>query len=88
MFAFLKTWRLFAILLACNVSVLFGLDDKSFTLTILHTNDVHSHIEETSKYGGVCSPRDKASKTCVGEVARIVTKVKELKKITPPRLSS
>uniref|UniRef100_A0A6B0V213 5'-nucleotidase n=1 Tax=Ixodes ricinus TaxID=34613 RepID=A0A6B0V213_IXORI len=86
MFAFLKTWRLFAILLACSVSVLFGLDDESFTLTILHTNDVHSHIEETSKYGGVCSARDKANKTCVGGVARIVTKVKELKAIHPDAL--
>ncbi|XP_040074607.1 snake venom 5'-nucleotidase [Ixodes scapularis] len=86
MFAFLKTWRLIAILLACNVSVLLGSDDGSFTLTILHTNDVHSHIEETSKYGGVCSARDKANKTCVGGVARIVTKVKELKKKHPDSL--
>uniref|UniRef100_A0A6B0VD40 5'-nucleotidase n=1 Tax=Ixodes ricinus TaxID=34613 RepID=A0A6B0VD40_IXORI len=86
MFAFLKTWRLFAILLAWSVSVFFGLDDESFTLTILHTNDVHSHIEETSKYGGVCSARDKANKTCVGGVARIVTKVKELKQIHPHAL--
>lgn len=75
MFAFVKLWQLFAIVLACNVSVLLGSDDESFTLTILHTNDVHSHIEETSKSGGVCSDRDKENKTCVGGVARIVTKV-------------
>uniref|UniRef100_A0A6B0VFR5 5'-nucleotidase n=1 Tax=Ixodes ricinus TaxID=34613 RepID=A0A6B0VFR5_IXORI len=86
MFAFLKTWRLIAILLAWSVSVSLGSDDEPFTLTILHTNDVHSHIEETSKYGGVCSDKDKANKTCVGGVARIVTKVKELKQIHPHAL--
>ncbi|XP_077514086.1 snake venom 5'-nucleotidase-like isoform X2 [Amblyomma americanum] len=42
-----------------------------YTLTVLHTNDVHSHIDENSKHGGICTgDRD----ACVGGVARIVTK--------------
>uniref|UniRef100_A0A6B0VDA0 5'-nucleotidase n=1 Tax=Ixodes ricinus TaxID=34613 RepID=A0A6B0VDA0_IXORI len=86
MLASLKKWRLIAILLASNVSVSLGSDSEMFTLTILHTNDVHSHIEETSKYGGVCSEKDKNASTCVGGVARIVTKVKELKKTYPDAL--
>ncbi|EEC18509.1 5' nucleotidase, ecto, putative [Ixodes scapularis] len=86
MLAILKKWRLFGILLASNVSVSLGSDSETFTLTILHTNDVHSHIEETSKYGGVCSQKDKANKTCVGGVARIVAKVKELKETYPDAL--
>uniref|UniRef100_A0A6B0VEF8 5'-nucleotidase n=1 Tax=Ixodes ricinus TaxID=34613 RepID=A0A6B0VEF8_IXORI len=86
MLASLKKWRLIAILLASNVSVSLGSDSEMFTLTILHTNDVHSHIEETSKYGGVCSARDKAASTCVGGVARIVTKVNELKQMYPDAL--
>uniref|UniRef100_A0A147BUT1 5'-nucleotidase n=1 Tax=Ixodes ricinus TaxID=34613 RepID=A0A147BUT1_IXORI len=79
MLAIPNKWRLFAILLASNLTVSLGLDIEAFTLTILHTNDVHSHIEETTKYGGVCSEKDKNDSKCVGGVARIVTKVKELK---------
>ncbi|XP_077555707.1 5'-nucleotidase-like isoform X4 [Haemaphysalis longicornis] len=51
-----------------------------FTLTVLHTNDVHSHIEESSKHGGLCSGD---REECVGGVARIVTKVNEIKKMYP-----
>ncbi|KAH8041020.1 hypothetical protein HPB51_013680 [Rhipicephalus microplus] len=51
-----------------------------FTLTVLHTNDVHSHIDESSKYGGLCTEN---REQCVGGIARIVTKVKELKKTYP-----
>uniref|UniRef100_A0A6B0VES2 5'-nucleotidase n=1 Tax=Ixodes ricinus TaxID=34613 RepID=A0A6B0VES2_IXORI len=79
MLAIPNKWRLFAILLASNLTVSLGVDSETFTLTILHTNDVHSHIEETTKYGGVCSEKDKNDSKCVGGVARIVTKVKELK---------
>lgn len=46
-----------------------------FKLTILHTNDVHSHIEESSKYGGLCTEDLKKEGKCYGGVARIVTKV-------------
>ncbi|XP_049267420.1 snake venom 5'-nucleotidase-like [Rhipicephalus sanguineus] len=46
-------------------------------LTILHTNDIHSHIVPSSKDGGLCT----ANKSqCYGGVARITHKVKELKK--------
>ncbi|KAL1479920.1 hypothetical protein MTO96_051478 [Rhipicephalus appendiculatus] len=49
-------------------------------LTILHTNDIHSHIVPSSKYGGLCSESDKQNGTCYGGVARITKKVKDLKK--------
>ncbi|CAN7975109.1 unnamed protein product, partial [Ixodes persulcatus] len=81
--AVLKKWRLFAILLAWTVSVTLGSDNEPFELTILHTNDVHSHIEETNKHGGQCSEKQKNESKCVGGVARIVAKVKELKKEHP-----
>ncbi|EEC09327.1 secreted protein, putative, partial [Ixodes scapularis] len=70
--AVLKKWRLFVILLAWNVSVTLGSDNEPFELTILHTNDVHSHIEETNKHGGQCSEKQKNESKCVGGVARIV----------------
>ena len=30
-----------------------------FQLTILHTNDIHSRIEQTNKYLGICSSKDR-----------------------------
>ncbi|XP_029839027.2 5'-nucleotidase-like [Ixodes scapularis] len=84
--AVLKKWRLFAILLAWNVSVTLGSDNEPFELTILHTNDVHSHIEETNKHGGQCSEKQKNESKCVGGVARIVAKVKQLKEKHPGAL--
>ncbi|XP_077555702.1 5'-nucleotidase-like [Haemaphysalis longicornis] len=55
-------------------------------LTILHTNDIHSHLEESNKYGGKCFDSGKNNTTCVGGVARIVTKVKELREEYPDAL--
>uniref|UniRef100_L7MBC1 Putative salivary ecto-5'-nucleotidase/apyrase n=1 Tax=Rhipicephalus pulchellus TaxID=72859 RepID=L7MBC1_RHIPC len=77
-----------ASVLALAVPLLFCVgclarEEAPFTLTVLHTNDVHAHIEESTKYGAMCSKKDKKNKTCVGGVARIKTKVKELKKQYP-----
>lgn len=60
--------------------------DSGFTLTVLHTNDVHAHIEESTKYGAMCSDNDKKNTNCVGGVARIKEKVTELKKQYPGAL--
>ncbi|XP_072142501.1 snake venom 5'-nucleotidase-like [Dermacentor andersoni] len=49
-------------------------EESGFTLTVLHTNDVHAHIEESTKYGAMCSDEDKKNKSCVGGVARIKAK--------------
>ncbi|XP_075742182.1 protein 5NUC-like, partial [Rhipicephalus microplus] len=61
-------------------------EQAPFTLTVLHTNDVHAHIEESTKYGAMCSDKDRKNKTCVGGVARIKTKVEELKAQYPGAL--
>nr|XP_054933371.1 protein 5NUC-like [Dermacentor andersoni] len=61
-------------------------EESGFTLTVLHTNDVHAHIEESTKYGAMCSDEDKKNKSCVGGVARIKAKVTELKKQYPGAL--
>ena len=42
-----------------------------YQLTILHTNDVHSRIDEAHKYGGVCSPKQSEEGDCVGGSARL-----------------
>ncbi|XP_040916864.1 snake venom 5'-nucleotidase-like [Toxotes jaculatrix] len=49
----------------------------TFELTLLHTNDNHARIEETSEDSGKCSPRG----PCFGGVARRFTKVSEIRKM-------
>uniref|UniRef100_A0A194APR8 Snake venom 5'-nucleotidase n=1 Tax=Sistrurus tergeminus TaxID=8757 RepID=A0A194APR8_SISTE len=46
----------------------------SFELTILHTNDVHARVEQTSRDSGKCTGQD-----CYGGVARRATKIRELR---------
>lgn len=50
-----------------------------FNLIILHTNDVHAHIEEMNKYTSECKEEDKVKDRCYGGVARRLTKVKEIR---------
>ncbi|XP_070589257.1 5'-nucleotidase [Erythrolamprus reginae] len=50
----------------------------SFELTILHTNDVHARVEETSRDSGKC-----ATQECYGGVARRATKVQEIRATHP-----
>ena len=35
-----------------------------FQLTVLHTNDIHSRIEQTNKYLGVCKKKDVGMFNC------------------------
>ncbi|KAM7403152.1 hypothetical protein PAMA_003871 [Pampus argenteus] len=49
---------------------------SSFELTLLHTNDNHARIEETSVDSGKCP----AAGPCFAGVARIFTKVSEIRK--------
>ncbi|XP_013419065.1 5'-nucleotidase [Lingula anatina] len=52
---------------------------QGFDLTILHTNDVHAHIEQFDKYGGRCSEDEAAVGQCFGGVARRTTKINEIR---------
>lgn len=52
--------------------------EDGFTLTILHTNDTHSHIEQFAGSGATCSEEQAAASECVGGVARRATKIAEL----------
>nr|XP_037273825.1 5'-nucleotidase-like [Rhipicephalus microplus] len=65
---------------------LISCDNGDFNLTILHTNDIHAHLEESNKYGGTCFPELKNKSKCVGGVARIVQKVKEIRNETTDAL--
>lgn len=54
-----------------------------FTLTVLHTNDVHARFEESTSHGSSC-PASLASKgQCYGGIARRLTKIQELRSSWP-----
>ena len=57
-----------------------GDDDQTgeatdFSLTILHTNDTHAHIEEFNAYGSTCSEEESSAGECFGGVARRATAI-------------
>ncbi|KOC68565.1 Protein 5NUC [Habropoda laboriosa] len=54
------------------------------TLKIVHTNDMHSRFEQTSKWSTVCVKRDIEAGNCYGGFARIATLVREARKSSIP----
>ncbi|CAN7982098.1 unnamed protein product [Ixodes pacificus] len=67
-------FALFAISSAAKSS-----SDDVFNITVLHTNDIHSHFLQSDSRGANCSEKKAKAKQCYGGVPRIVTKVTELK---------
>nr|XP_037287245.1 protein 5NUC-like [Rhipicephalus microplus] len=53
-----------------------------FNMTILHTNDIHSRILESTKRGVQCNDEDRNKSKCFGGVPRIVNLVRTLKNNT------
>src|SRR4029453_6465863 len=51
---------------------------ERWTLTVLHTNDIHSRLQGGNKYDSTCSEKEEAEKQCFGGMARIATKAKEI----------
>ncbi|XP_060065444.1 snake venom 5'-nucleotidase-like [Ylistrum balloti] len=51
----------------------------SFKLAVIHTNDIHAHVEEMNKYSSDCKQKEKEEDHCYGGISRRVTKVKELR---------
>lgn len=56
---------------------------SSYNLVLLHTNDVHAHIEEMNKYASGCKASDRDKGECYGGVARRVTKINEIRGMDP-----
>lgn len=52
---------------------------ETTTLHILHINDLHSRIEPINKYNSTCGAQDDAEGKCFGGVARVATKINELR---------
>ena len=65
-------FRLFKVLFCSASLVSLSLPAYAdFTLTILHTNDTHSRIEEVNKYDATCSAKESAEQQCFGGMARL-----------------
>ncbi|MEP3670215.1 MAG: multifunctional 2',3'-cyclic-nucleotide 2'-phosphodiesterase/5'-nucleotidase/3'-nucleotidase, partial [Roseibium sp.] len=58
-------------------TALSGAAMADYTLTILHTNDVHSRIESINKYDSTCDAESETEGKCFGGVARIKAKIDE-----------
>ncbi|SOH92570.1 5'-nucleotidase [Monaibacterium marinum] len=48
-----------------------------FSMTVVHTNDVHSRIEPISKYDSSCNAEDNTAGECFGGMARLVSAIAE-----------
>jgi 5'-nucleotidase / UDP-sugar diphosphatase len=67
-------------LLASSAIALFaGAAHADYTLHILHINDLHSRIEQVNAGGSNCSSKDAEENKCFGGVARVATKINELR---------
>ena len=51
----------------------------SWEMSLLHVNDIHARMEETSKYSGPCMEKDKLAGKCFGGLARISKAVQNFK---------
>ena len=56
---------------------------QDFTLTILHTNDVHARIDQFDSSGNSCDAEEAAANECFGGAARIKTVVDQVRAEAP-----
>nr|MCU0855507.1 5'-nucleotidase/apyrase family protein [Paracoccaceae bacterium] len=64
---------------AATLALTAGTASAEYTLHILHINDLHSRIEPISGSDSTCSAEDNAAGECFGGVARLYTKINELR---------
>ncbi|MDO5606268.1 MAG: bifunctional metallophosphatase/5'-nucleotidase [Paracoccus sp. (in: a-proteobacteria)] len=64
---------------AAALAMSAGIAQADYVLHVLHTNDVHSRIEEINKYDSTCDAETAEKGECFGGVARVAAKVTELR---------
>ena len=68
--------------IALSVSVLAlsaGQAFADYTLNVIHINDLHSRIEAINRFDSTCSEKDAEEEKCFGGIARVHTKINELR---------
>ncbi|XP_015438965.1 PREDICTED: protein 5NUC-like [Dufourea novaeangliae] len=61
-------------------------NDGGLTVRIVHTNDMHSRFEQTSRLSSVCSKKDAEAGKCYGGFARIATLLRQARRSSVPCL--
>ena len=56
-----------------------GVAQAEFKLHVIHINDLHSRIESINRFDSTCGAEDEAEGKCFGGVARVATKINELR---------
>ncbi|XP_062980980.1 5'-nucleotidase [Elgaria multicarinata webbii] len=74
----MESWRLLPALLWLLGASFCVAGTGAFELTLLHTNDVHARVEQTSKDSGKCAGQD-----CYGGVARRATQIRRIRATHP-----
>ncbi len=64
---------------AAALALCAGTAQAEFTLNVLHINDLHSRIEPINRFDSTCGAEDDAEGKCFGGVARVATKINELR---------
>ncbi|MEL7115748.1 MAG: 5'-nucleotidase C-terminal domain-containing protein [Pseudomonadota bacterium] len=54
-----------------------SLASADYTVTILHTNDLHSRLEPINRFDSGCKPEDNDEGKCFGGAARLITAIEE-----------
>jgi 5'-nucleotidase len=63
----------------CALAMMAGTASADYTLHIIHTNDLHSRIEPINRFDSTCGAEDNAEGKCFGGIARVITKINELR---------
>jgi len=64
----------------------FALSEQSafaetpYTLTIIHTNDIHDRVDPVTAFNNTCGAKDRAKKRCYGGYSRLMTLIHGIRK--------
>ena len=61
------------------MTLLASMAQADYTLNVLHINDLHSRIEPINRFDSTCSAEDDAEGKCFGGIARVATKINDLR---------
>jgi len=54
--------------------------EAPFTLTIIHTNDVHDRVDPVTAFNNTCGAKDRAKKRCFGGYSRLMSLIHDMRK--------
>ncbi|MTH77217.1 bifunctional metallophosphatase/5'-nucleotidase [Paracoccus aestuariivivens] len=72
----MKRWLLVS---GASLALGAGAAHADYTLHILHINDFHSRMEPINKFDATCDAETEAKNECFGGVARLATKISEMR---------